>query len=102
MGHPESFLANLAAEEIQPIWSALRRDHAAFDRQAAGELRRVSAARRLDWILVTEKDAVKLEEWAGQLPPVLVIGAELQFVRGEALLQRALADRLLAARLIME
>jgi tetraacyldisaccharide 4'-kinase len=98
LGHPEGFVANLAAESIRPLWTGLAPDHARVDRGTVERLRR--AARVLDAILVTEKDAPKLEAWRQRLPRTLVVGATLEWETGSQAFDHALGARLLAAGLI--
>jgi tetraacyldisaccharide 4'-kinase len=65
-------------------------DHHRFDRRDVARLRRIAGARPL---MVTEKDAVKLVAWRGELGDVLVLRDALRWERGED----EMRDRLLAA-----
>jgi tetraacyldisaccharide 4'-kinase len=90
LARPASFLAGLGERGIPLAAPRLAADHAAFDR---GEARRLTAqvcAEELAGVLTTEKDAVKLEGWGSQLPPVYVIGARPEWRRGAAALTAAL------------
>jgi len=82
LGHPEALVADLAAEGVVPAWRELAPDHARCDAALARRLRRAAARERLEAILVTLKDAVKLEAWRDALPPVLVCRSGIGFGRG--------------------
>jgi tetraacyldisaccharide 4'-kinase len=100
LGHPEAWIANLAAASIQPVWTRLAPDHARVDRGTVERLRRAAAAHALDAILVTEKDAPKLEPWRERLPRTLIVGAILEWETGSEGFDRALGAQLLAAGLV--
>jgi tetraacyldisaccharide-1-P 4'-kinase len=94
IANPAAVLAALDRQGVHPIDPRLERDHAPFDATRAESLRALARAERLDAFLVTEKDAVKLEAWAGALPPVLVLQARFEFVTGWEALDARLRDRL--------
>lgn len=77
IGAPESFLAALSERDVRPCWQQIVRDHAGFERADAADLLRTAASERLGAVLVTEKDAVKMESLVDQLPEVWVVPAEV-------------------------
>jgi tetraacyldisaccharide 4'-kinase len=94
LANPDALRTALEREGILPLAPCWERDHAPFDAGRAARLRSLARAERLDAILVTAKDAVKLEAWAAELPPVLVLHARFEFVAGQAALDRLLRERL--------
>jgi len=77
IGAPESFLAALGEHGVHPCWQQIVRDHAGFEGTDAAELGRASTRERLGVVLVTEKDAIKMESFADQLPEVWVVSARV-------------------------
>jgi tetraacyldisaccharide-1-P 4'-kinase len=94
LASPESLLAALEREGVHPVRPWLERDHACFDAAHAERLRSISRTERLDGFLVTAKDAVKMELWAAELPPVFVLHARFEFVAGPTTLDEMLRSRL--------
>jgi tetraacyldisaccharide 4'-kinase len=94
IAQPAPFLAGLALDGVRPALVVSARDHAPFDEKAAGALRAACRRERCQAVLVTEKDAVKLEGRAADLPPVIVIGARFEIVTGAEALDRLLRERL--------
>lgn len=96
IGRPESFLAGLRRRGIRPAWQHLARDHAPFGEKDACELRRCSERLGLDGLIVTEKDAVKMEAWVAALPAVYVVPARIELADGAGTLD-ALCEAALPA-----
>ena len=89
LGHPEAFLRGLETRGIRPHWTHCARDHAPFGHAQVDQFIQISRERRLRGILVTEKDAIKMETFADHLPPVYVVPASLALVRGGDVLEQA-------------
>jgi tetraacyldisaccharide 4'-kinase len=100
LGHPEALVANLAALGIHPVWQEFARDHAHVGAGTVAKLNAAAASERLEGILVTEKDAVKLVPWSDALAPILVCGARLALEAGSVAFELNLRARLRAAGLI--
>jgi tetraacyldisaccharide 4'-kinase len=94
IANPAALLAALGQQGVHPVSPRLERDHAPFGAARAESLRALARAEKLDAFLVTAKDAVKLEAWAGALPPVLVLSTRFEFVTGREALDALLRDRL--------
>lgn len=94
IANPAAVLAALAQQGVHPTKPRLERDHAPFDGPQAERLRAQARAERWDGVLVTAKDAVKLEGWVERLPPVLVLHTRYDFVTGREALAALLRDRL--------
>jgi tetraacyldisaccharide 4'-kinase len=94
IANPAAVLSALDRQGVHPVGPRLERDHAPFGAARAESLRALARAEKLDGFLVTAKDAVKLEAWAGALPPVLVLHARFEFVTGREALDALLRDRL--------
>lgn len=94
LGHPEGLLANLSLQGVVPFWRSFARDHAPVDAGIVARLRHAARRERLEAILVTLKDAVKLEAWRGELPPILVCSAELEWGKGAEAFTAALRESL--------
>jgi tetraacyldisaccharide 4'-kinase len=90
LAHPEAFVEGLARQGVTPAWLQLERDHAPFGRSAADLLRRAAVGEELEGFLVSEKDAVKIAPVAATLPPIFVVPASIELVRGADLLLRRL------------
>ncbi len=84
LGHPEAFLRGLTSRGVEPIGPLLARDHAPFDGATAAQLCALARRERLDGFLITAKDAVKIEPHAGELPAMLVVPAQIDWVAGGA------------------
>ncbi len=83
LGHPEAFLQGLETMGVRPVWSRFARDHAVLDPRGAEALARIARERRLDAILVTQKDAIKIGHLVDRLPPILVVPASIGPVEGD-------------------
>jgi tetraacyldisaccharide 4'-kinase len=75
-------------------------DHHPYSRSDLERITREAEAARTEWIVTTEKDAVRLRDVAAARParfPFLVLGVDLEVTEGEAildgLLRRCLEDR---------
>ncbi|MEO8450213.1 MAG: tetraacyldisaccharide 4'-kinase [Gemmatimonadota bacterium] len=85
---PEAFVAQTKATGAQ-VQVATWRDHHEFSPEDVAWL--AKAARKADFVVVTEKDAVKLRDrWPASIPEPLVARLDLTWEAGEA----AIADRL--------
>jgi tetraacyldisaccharide 4'-kinase len=68
-------------------------DHHPYGRSDLDAIARAADAARAEWIVTTEKDAVRLREVAAARPeryPILVLGVELEVTEGEEILDRLL------------
>ncbi|MFH1145224.1 MAG: tetraacyldisaccharide 4'-kinase [Candidatus Eisenbacteria bacterium] len=90
LADPRPFLDELAARGIRPLWIECARDHAPFSSATRARI----AARHCDGILVSEKDAIKVEAHAHALPPVYAVAAELQLMEGRELFEERLKGAL--------
>lgn len=79
IGAPETFLAAVRAHGVDPVWTRLVADHAPFGSAQARSLAAEVARAKLDHVLVTEKDAVRMEAQSGELDAVAVVPAKLCF-----------------------
>jgi len=85
---PESYAVQVRASGAS-VQLAAYQDHHAYD---AGDVARlVRAAARVDYVVVTEKDAVKLRaHWPADAPEPLVAELDVHWERNEAAVVRAL------------
>ena len=83
----ESQLSNLGAQ----VQLQARRDHCRYSRQ---EIERLAVAgSKMDWVLVTAKDAVKLRHhWPRHAPEPLVAEVDVRWEAGQVELERVLAN----------
>lgn len=92
VAEPASFVRMLAVEASGTVELMAFADHHAYDSRDIDRIRKVAGSRA---IVTTEKDAVKLEGFAGdQLPDVRVVGLELEWRSGLGALGALLADAL--------
>jgi len=97
LGHPEAFLTGLGKHGVRPAWTRCQPDHAPFTRRQADELTWAARSQHLDGFLITEKDAVKVEAFGKQIPPIHVVPATLSLREGgetfEVLLREAIVEK---------
>jgi len=94
IGAPEAFRAALASRGISPVWIRVVRDHARFDER---EARRVADGMKragVDALLITEKDAIRMERLADRLPAGVVVPAELVIAGGAEAWVETIAARI--------
>ena len=92
---PDSFFNGLRATGIIPLTTLSLPDHEPYGPQAVDRLRLLALKHSAEFIIVTEKDAVKLKKQSGAgFPPVLVAGLELRFSDTDLL--NDLLDKLLS------
>lgn len=85
---PEAFIAQIKATGAQ-VQVATWRDHHEFQDEDVAWL--AKAARKADYLVVTQKDAVKLRDrWPASIPEPLVAVLELAWEAGEAEITAAL------------
>ena len=85
---PEAFIAQTKATGAQ-VQPATWRDHHDFQDEDVAWLAR--AARKVDHLVLTEKDAVKLRDrWPASIPEPLVAVLEVEWEAGQAEIQAAL------------
>ena len=94
LADPRPFLSELASRGIDPVKVACPRDHAPFTGDAIERFARTP----IDALLVSEKDAIKIEAHASRLPAVFVVPAEHEWLEGRSVLE----ERLRASRLRRE
>jgi tetraacyldisaccharide 4'-kinase len=99
IGHPASFVAGVRAQGVEPAAELLARDHAAFTQRDAERLQQQTQRRGLDGWLVTEKDAVKMEAWAAEMPEVYVVPARIELAHGGPQLDQLCRSALRAGRM---
>ena len=90
IGNPGSFLRTVQAAGAVLVGSLAYPDHHAFteeDRRRMGDAARL---READWIVTTDKDAVRLEARLPEGRPVLVLEVALEIVEGAEALETAL------------
>ncbi|MBX3145745.1 MAG: tetraacyldisaccharide 4'-kinase [Gemmatimonadales bacterium] len=82
IANPEAFIAQTKATGAQ-VQAATWRDHHSFRDEDVAWLAR--AARKADFVILTEKDAVKLRDrWPASIPEPLVAELEVQWEDGQA------------------
>lgn len=89
LGNPRSFELSLEAlgTRVTPLRFA---DHHAYAPNDWQRVMHAAAAAQAQWVVTTEKDAVKLPPPPADCPPVLVLGCELEVLEGEAEMERGL------------
>lgn len=111
VGHPEAFMAQVAAASRAAQWLLRARDHAAYDASTIARIRAEAREHGLDAIVTTLKDWVKLEpimrgarDAAGAAgaassdPPFAIPIVEIRFIEGEAALRARLRSVAEASR----
>ena len=95
---PEPFIAHARAVGEVPRVCVFR-DHAAFGPGRVRRLVRAAESARVDYVVTTAKDAVKLGPvWPAHAPPVLVAQLAVRWVAGESDVTRLLDACLRASR----
>jgi len=85
---PEAFIAQTKATGAA-VQVATWRDHHVFRDEDVAWL--AQAARKADWVIITQKDAVKLRDrWPASVPEPLVAVLDLEWEEGQEALVRAL------------
>lgn len=80
---PRPFLAQAGASAAL-AGAAVRRDHAAYGPRHCARIARAAESARVDYVVTTAKDAVKLRSaWPAGAPPVLVARLALRWTAGE-------------------
>lgn len=98
IGNPESLMSTLKAINIEIMAFHKYPDHYAYTENDLGTIRRSMETTKGDFIVTTEKDAVRLESL--RLPPAfpmklfLCVIIEAVIVRGEEVLSRILNERI--------
>jgi tetraacyldisaccharide 4'-kinase len=90
IGNPDSFHRTVTESGAVVVGSLAYRDHHAFMDEDRGRMAEAATATKAEWIVTTEKDAVRL---AGQLPsgcPVVVLEVVLEIVEGAEAVETAL------------
>ena len=100
IARPAAFHATMTALGATLAGTLPFPDHHPYSRADLERIIREAEAARAEWIVTTEKDAVRLREVAAALPgryPFLVLGVDLEVTEGEAildaLLRRCVGDR---------
>ena len=89
IGQPEAFYAMVAALGFQIVNTHFLGDHEPFDQQALTAFYERCKEQGAEYLLCTEKDAVKLTPSA---VPVYAVGAKLEIVEGEEVLNQLLSS----------
>jgi tetraacyldisaccharide 4'-kinase len=76
LGNPESFRKTLRAKGLSIGQFLTYPDHAEYDEKRIKELLAMGA--EFDYLITSEKDMVKLQEWPFQGPPLCVIPIQLK------------------------
>lgn len=80
IAHPGTFFANLEQDGIQLIATLALPDHSAYGQNLVEQLQAMVAEHAVDWLVTTEKDAVKLRHCASEeLPGLVAAQLELAF-----------------------
>jgi tetraacyldisaccharide 4'-kinase len=90
IGNPRGFERTLAMTGAQVVGSLAFADHHAFTQEDGARMVREARAASAEWLMTTEKDAVRLET---QLPvglPLLSLGIRLEIAEGAKALEVAL------------
>ncbi len=77
IAQPDSFFDGLAQIGLQPAAVAALADHADYSASVVAGLRELAARHAADWLLTTEKDAVKLRRFQDDLPGITILAARL-------------------------
>jgi len=95
IARPETFAATLARMHLAPAVTLWMDDHHAYGVDDVAMLTDWMREHRLDVVLTTEKDAVKLEKLEADWPaPIQVVRIDVEFMGDDA---KILADRIEAA-----
>jgi len=90
-------LRTLGALGLEPVATTLYPDHHAYSREDAEELASWAAGEKLDCLLTTEKDAVKLARLQVSWPvPVVSVMVSLKMLADGDTVLGGLIDRMLA------
>ncbi len=94
IGNPAAFVATLQSLGIEPQRSMWWPDHHAYTWRNVGRVLLTAFSNRAEWVLTTEKDAVKLAVFPTDWPiPAAALRIEIEFLDdGEAVLERILTD----------
>jgi tetraacyldisaccharide 4'-kinase len=96
VGNPESVRAAVEGLGARVLGTRNLSDHARITPRHLAEWKKARAKRKADWVIVTEKDWVKIEELDVDLEGLRVLRSEIRFL-DEA--DERLAQRILRARL---
>lgn len=99
IGHPEAFFAQVSAHSAQAMWLLRGRDHDHFDAAQLDHLGVRVRDERIDAIVTTMKDWVKLERIQNAGTPLhgvpfVVPTVSIEFIAGEAALRELVRSRL--------
>ena len=96
IGNPERFVKDLAARGVSVAGQRFFRDHHPFTEGDLRDLLAAAGAANATALVTTTKDAVRIHEWPGPLP-LLVMAARLQIERLPEILKRI--DSMILARM---
>jgi tetraacyldisaccharide-1-P 4'-kinase len=90
IGNPRAFERTLTEAGARVAGSLAFPDHHAFTREDGARMIREARAASAEWIVTTEKDAVRLDTDLPAGLPVLSLGVHLEVVEGAEALEAAL------------
>ena len=90
IGNPRAFERTLNGTGAQLVGCLAFPDHHAFTVEDVGRMFREARALSADWIVTTEKDAIRLDAWPPSSVPCLALGVHLEVIEGGAALEAAL------------
>ncbi len=96
VGFPERFVHDLAAQGVSIAGQRFFRDHHPFTAQDLKDLAQAAAKSEAAAVVTTTKDAVRIHEWPGPLP-LLVLAAQLEIDGLTQVLKRI--DNVILARI---
>ncbi len=79
IAQPSSFFESLKGEGLNPVATLAFPDHCNYGESDIAALRRLKETCRADYLITTEKDAVKLATYRERLGTVYAAGLELRF-----------------------
>lgn len=90
LGNPDAFSHTLAALGAEVVEHRAFRDHHWYSGGDLASVARAAAEAGVDAVVTTEKDAVKIDEFPGDAPPLYVLAIEFAILQGEELLAEIL------------
>ena len=86
LGNPQAFPLTLDALGAQVVHHQMFRDHHWYDEADLKELARAASDAGAEAIVTTEKDAVKIQAFPEDAPPLYVLAVDFSITQGEELL----------------
>jgi tetraacyldisaccharide 4'-kinase len=82
IGNPESFRASIASYQAKILGELVFPDHCQYDLHALDEINKQSQRLKCEWLVTTEKDMVRIDDFSHFRLPVFYLRIELKIISG--------------------